>query len=140
VKLAGWALVLAACSASTIPDFYGVRLGMSPRDVRERFAGGQGAWTSEATRDDYAVHWTAAAGHEASLPDAATFEFHTGALVAVRADLPASASFARGHARIVTKSAVLSLSRGSGKLHADLLARDCPTHATEAAALAAAAP
>ncbi len=140
MKLAVWALVLAACSASTIPDFYGVRLGMSPRDVRERFAGGPGTWTSEATRDDYAVHWSAASGHEGSLPDAAIFEFHTGALVAVRADLPASASFASGRALIVTKSGVLKVSHASGKLHADLLARDCPTHATEAAALAAAAP
>lgn len=132
--------MLIACSGPSIADFYGVRLGMSPRDVRERFAAGAGTWTSEATTDDYCVRWSPIAGHAAVAPETVTFEFHTGALVAVRSELPTSASFAGGPALIVTGSGVLRRVRTGTHVHVDLLARDCPTHAAEAAALAAAAP
>jgi hypothetical protein len=119
------AFLLVACSHPDVPDFDGVRLGMAPRDVRDRFTGAAGTWTNDAVKDDYAIKW-------ASPPESATFEFHTGALVAVRADLPSDAPFAKGDDLVVTKAAVLKRSHDGGRVHVDLLARDCPTHAAEA--------
>lgn len=135
VALALGLSLAAGCSRAEVPDFYGVRLGMVPRDVRDRFHAGAGTFTSEAAKDDYAIRWTKDPGAVASV-DLATFEFHMGSLVAVRADLPASEAFAQGEPLVVTKSAVLARDRKGDAVHVDLLARDCPTHAAEAKKLA----
>ncbi len=110
---------------------------MVPRDVRDRYTQTGGTWESEAARDDYAIKWTSPQNHSADAPDHATFEFHTGSLVAVRADLPADAKFAQGDDLVVSKSTVLKRTHSDkGSVHIDLLARDCPTHAAEATRLA----
>jgi len=136
VKRLVLALIFAACSHPDVPDFYGVRLGMAPRDVRDRFSAGAGTWTSDAVKDDYAIRWTPGEGGSPQAPETATFEFHTGALVAVRADIPSGAAFASGDQLVVTKVAVLQRARDGAHVHVDLLARDCPTHAAEARKLA----
>lgn len=126
------ALLFVACSHAEVPDFYGVRLGMVPRDVRDRFTPSGGSWANEAAKDDYAITWAPPANASHESPTRATFEFHMGSLVAVRADLPADAPFARGDALVVSKSTVLKRTPTNGTVHVDMLARDCPTHADEA--------
>lgn len=128
-------LLFVACSRAEVPDFYGVRLGMVPRDVRDRFTQNGGAWTSEAAKDDFAIVWTAPAG-SADAPENTKFEFHTGSLVAIRADVPKSAPIATGDAVIVTQSTVLKRTPSVNLVHVDILARACPTHAEEAKRLA----
>ena len=67
----------------------GVRLGMSPRDVRDRFEGSaDGRWLTSVGKglgasDDTVLEWTAVG--EMSRATQARFEFHLGMLVAVRA-------------------------------------------------------
>src|SRR3954453_15062026 len=69
----------------------GVRLGMSPRDVRDRFdGGGEGAWQTKVgggagASDDTVLEWSARG--EKSRATRRRFEFHLGMLVAVRAHL-----------------------------------------------------
>ena len=69
----------------------GVRLGMSPRDVRDRFdGGGAGAWQTKVgggagASDDTVLEWNASG--DKSRATHARFEFHLGMLVAVRAHL-----------------------------------------------------
>ncbi len=118
-----------------------VRLGMTPRDVRERFEpGGQGAWQTRiggaggsggAAADDTALEWTS---HDPSAKvSSARFEFHLGMLVAVRARVTEKVEADRVEttARTVTwrKPAI------EGGTDVVSLARDCPTHKEESDAL-----
>ena len=136
-------VLLAGCAPKEIPDFYGARLGMSPRDVRDRFTPAGGTWKSDAMADDYAIAWEPPKGALPTDPLAARFEFHMGILVAIRAKVPPSAAPAQGPTYVITKAAVLrrletrSTSEGPGPVPApytyiDVLARDCPTHHAEA--------
>jgi hypothetical protein len=118
----------------------GVRLGMSPRDVRERFEGGaDGAWQTKlgggaGATDDTVIEWSAVgvktrASH-------ARFEFHLGMLVAVRVHLRDPAP---PRARIDTTPKTVTLwspaTPSEGGTDVTILARDCPTHHDEAEAL-----
>ncbi|CAN5267331.1 hypothetical protein BH09MYX1_BH09MYX1_49560 [soil metagenome] len=136
---------LSACQGETMPDVYGLRLGMTASDVRDRFWGTGGSFKADVAADDYAIHWTPGASTEAKDPSgkstafepnptAMTFEFHMGTLVAVRGQVPAGASIAHGAEYVTTKSAVLHRAAvpGGGNVSIDLLARDCPTHKAEA--------
>jgi len=145
-------LGLAACTScrsepasETLP---GVRLGMAPRDVRDRFdGGGEGAWQTligngggggmaggVGASDDTVVEWTASNDH--SRVSHARFEFHLGMLVAVRAHLrePAVKREARTD---VTPKTVTVLAPATDGTDVTMLARDCPTHRDEAESLAA---
>lgn len=106
-----------------------VKLGMSPRDVRERFTpGGEGRWSTSVGKDDDTIlDWSAASG--AATLEHASFEFHNGMLVALRATMRSSQS------RSIQTTPRTVLLRDGATL--TLLARDCPTHHDEAESLAA---
>jgi hypothetical protein len=124
-------------ASETLP---GVRLGMAPRDVRDRFdGGGEGSWQTKVgggagASDDTVVEWNATG--ERSRVVHARFEFHLGMLVAVRAHL--REGDVKGEARVeVTPKTVTVLTPSAGGTEVTLLARDCPTHHEEAESFAA---
>ena len=122
-----------ACRDSVDEDVPGVRLGMSPRDVRDRFRpGGEGTWKSgvSPTGDDTALDWQ---GSGTSITGA-RFEFHLGMLVAVRATLNPAVSGPPSFA--ATPRTVKVYRRSGDRREFVLLARDCPTHREEAEGLA----
>jgi hypothetical protein len=114
-----------------------VRLGMSPRDVRERFhPGGEGSWqTALGTGDDTVLEWNArGAGPVAH----ARFEFHLGMLVAIRATT--NERTVREEVSATPKTVTAKKSAPEGGTSVTVLARDCPTHKEEAESLASKAP
>ena len=130
-----FAVLAGACARTEAEPLPNVRLGMSPRDVRDRFAAGeQGSWQTNlgAGSDDTSLDWSSSTARV----DHARFEFHLGMLVAIRAHLrePSSAE------RIDATSKTVTLRRPSqaGEAGTDVtvLARDCPTHHDEAESLA----
>lgn len=129
------ALALTGAACTTPPDdpIPHVRLGMAPRDVRERFEpGAAGTWrTSLGSGDDTAIEWTASGPSKFRT---VRFEFHLGMLVAIRAETtePRTAESVSTTAKTVTAR---SPAPGGGSTIA-VLARDCPTHKDEAEALA----
>lgn len=132
-------LTLAACAHDGASDAIpGVRLGMSPRDVRDRFdGGGQGAWQTKvgggvSASDDTVLEWSASG--ETTRATHARFEFHLGMLVAVRAHLREPATSERVD---LTTKIVTVRTPGGGGTEVTILARDCPTHHEEAESLAA---
>lgn len=116
----------------------GVRLGMAPRDVRDRFdGGGEGTWQTKVgggagASDDTVLEWNA--GGDRSRATHARFEFHLGMLVAVRAHLREGIGAPRVD---VTPKTVTVRTPEAGGTEVTILARDCPTHHDEAEALAA---
>lgn len=124
-------------ASETLP---GVRLGMAPRDVRDRFdGGGEGSWQTKVgggagASDDTVVEWNATGEH--SRVAHARFEFHLGMLVAVRAHL--RDGDVKGEARVeATPKTVTVVTPSAGGTDVTLLARDCPTHHEEAESFAA---
>ena len=119
----------------------GVRLGMAPRDVRDRFEGAaDGGWltsvgTGTGARDDTVLEWRATG--EKSRATQARFEFHLGMLVAIRAHLRESIASQRID---LTAKTVTVRTPAAGGTDVTILARDCPTHHAEAESLAAKAP
>jgi hypothetical protein len=133
------ALASAACEKSEPEPLPSVRLGMSPRDVRDRFEpGGEGTWqTSLGAADDTVLEWKA---NDARAKVAhARFEFHVGMLVAIRARTADGADAAE---RVVLTPKTVTVRRPApneegGGTSVVVLARDCPTHRDEAESLAA---
>ena len=135
-------LALAGCARDGAADLLpGVRLGMSPRDVRDRFdGGGEGAWQTKVgggpgASDDTVLEWSASA--PTSRATHARFEFHLGMLVAIRAHLR-EVSVRRSTVDLTPKTVSLQ-SAGppeAGGTDVTILARDCPTHHDEAESLA----
>lgn len=131
------ALVLGGCTRVEPDAIPNVKLGMAPKDVRDRFEpGGPGAWHSAVGKaaDDTALEWKATDG--SARVKEARFEFHLGMLVAVRATTnepaPADETISTTPASVTVRRAAPS---GPGREIA-VLSRDCPTHKDEAAALA----
>ena len=113
----------------------GVRLGMSPRDVRDRFdAPREGTWQTKVggVTEDTTLEWSAT--QKTSRTSQARFEFHLGMLVAVRAHLREASASERVD---LTPKTVTVRSPEGGGTDVVLLARDCPTHHAEAEAFAA---
>jgi hypothetical protein len=135
-------LALAACDRTTATEpLPGVRLGMAPRDVRDRFEGGaDGAWQTKVAAgagasDDTVVEWSANANAPATVRIThARFEFHLGMLVAVRAH---SKEPLKTEQVDVTPKTVTVRTPEAGGTDLTMLARDCPTHHDEAEGLAA---
>jgi hypothetical protein len=125
------ALMLGAC-AKEPPSFHGIVLGLAPRDVRDRFDVKGKFEVLPSSGDDFTMKLTP---NDKSSVTAAQFEFHGGALVAVRADVAQSDSADRGPAFEISKFAVLHRVRAADHAHVDLIARDCPTHHAEAETL-----
>ena len=131
------ALAVGGCSAAEPEGIPNIKLGMSPRDVRERFTpGGEGTWQTRLGADDDTIQeWTASPNAGKPTVDEASFEFHVGMLVAVRAKLHESVGTSSPPRVEATRRTVLSRDRSS----LTLLSRDCPTHHEEAERLAKAA-
>lgn len=140
----GWAILLGAVLASTglgctgddpgeaVPN---VRLGMAPRDVRERFrsGGGEGVWqTALGAGDDTVLEWTAR--DPSSAVARARFEFHLGMLVAIRAT---TSDRSPSEKIVLTPKTVTVRAPQDQRTVVTVLARDCPTHKEEADAFAA---
>jgi hypothetical protein len=131
-------VVVAALLACTTPEpdaIPNVRLGMAPRDVRERFEpGGAGTWQTSVARaeegGDTAIEWAASGPAKIAT---ARFEFHLGMLVAmrVRTNDPSSSETVSTTAKTVTARRPAA----EGGTNVTILARDCPTHKDEADAL-----
>lgn len=127
-------VLAAACGNDDKDAIPNVRLGMAPRDVRERFQPAEtGAWqTALGSGDDTVLEWTAR--DTKSTMREARFEFHLGMLVAIRAKTNEKPA----HEEVSTTPKTVTLkapSREGGVI--TVLARDCPTHKDEADALAA---
>lgn len=140
IALVGALVLSAGCSRRTAEHdeaIPGVRLGMAPRDVRDRFSpGAEGGWqTALGTGDDTVLEWTSR--DPKSAIESARFEFHLAMLVAIRArtrvaelrDESVSAT-----PKTVTLRGPSREGEGGGVV--TVLARDCPTHKDEAERLA----
>ena len=122
-------IVLGTSASSPGMEIRGVRLGMTPAQVRTRFDGGApSVWrTDVGGADPVLVRMPGGA-----FDRAARFEFHAGMLVAIRLDLPEDGPYARGPSLQTSGAAILSRMPNSfGRMQVDLLARDCPSHAEE---------
>lgn len=136
--LALGALVSSILTGSEAPgSLRGARLGLTPEQVRDRFAGGEPAsWESEIVGPDL----TLIRGPSTSIDRETRFEFHGGMLVAIRADLPADAPEARGEAVEISPASVVAReATPGGRVRLRVLARDCPTHAQEVSGIISAA-
>lgn len=125
-------VVARSRQGNAIADLGGVRLGMSVPNVRARFdALGGGQWTSKVG-DDVILTWAPTANTRGG-PLAATFEFHLGILMAIRADLTPGDRAASGPAWELSDSAVIVREKdGAGVVHLTAIARSCPIHKDEA--------
>jgi uncharacterized protein YcfJ len=125
--------LLSACGRGDVEAVPNIKLGMAPRDVRERFASGeQGNWQTsfpERANDDTVLDWSSPTAHF----DRARFEFHLGMLVAIRAHERDASS-----AEVIsaTPKTVTVRAPSEGGTEITVLARDCPTHHDEAESLA----
>jgi hypothetical protein len=126
-------LFAAGCSREEKEAVPNVRLGMAPRDVRERFQPGVGTWqTALGTGDDTVLEWTGRG--ESSSVAQARFEFHLGMLVAIRARLNETVS--REDVSATPKTVTIKAPAPEGGTSVTVLARDCPTHKDEAESFA----
>jgi hypothetical protein len=119
-----------ACTRDDATAVPGVRLGMSPRDVRDRFVpGGEGTFqTHVGAGDDTVLEWT---GKDGGLGFArARFEFHLGMLVAVRART--TAPIDAEQVSLTPRTVTVRAPAEGGGTSLVVLARDCPTHKDEA--------
>lgn len=133
-------MALAGCSRAEASQdaLPGVRLGMTPHDVRERLVtGGEGSWQTKlgASADDTAIVWTAKDGSAARVPNA-HFEFHLGMLVAIRAEVREASVPKEETVAKTIRSVTVRKPAGVGVTGVTVLARDCPTHHDEAETLA----
>lgn len=121
-------LVLVACAGRT-SDFHGVKLGMTPSDVRARIdLPKDGTW-KVTSGEEMILDYSPPTGDVPKV----RFEFHSGMLVAIRADLASSDSAASSVPLEVTPGAVIARDKpGSHFTHVTWLSRDCPTHKEEA--------
>lgn len=126
-------LAARACTfASTRPpEVLGLRLGMTPDDVRARFA--STAFRTELGEDVALI----ADGPLTPEVPTARFEFHEGQLVAVRLRVASEAPAASGPDRELSPQIVLARTHeADGSTSVVLLSRTCPTHREEAMHLA----
>jgi hypothetical protein len=120
---------LAIRAESVIPPISGVRLGMTPSQVRQRFEGGSAAsWRTELDGVDLRL----IRGPTEEFDRESRFEFHNGMLVAIRLDLREDAPLAEGEPLVISVGSVMTRGQEeAGRVMLTVLARDCPTHAGE---------
>ena len=125
--------------SSDVPSaFHGTRLGMSVADVRSRFDARE-AGVFHA-RPDVAsacsIEWTQTPTERPTGVRSATFEFHEGLLVAVRAVVDRSDALTHQTGLTVTSGTVRRVSsRPDAAFDVLLLSRACPAHAAEVRSL-----
>jgi hypothetical protein len=114
-----------ACSSPST-NFHGVKLGMTPGDVRQRFLAPPGSWKATSGEEmilDYSP--------EAGTVPKVRFEFHSGMLVAIRATVAKQDPVASG-SREITPGSVIVREPSGVEVALVWLSRDCPTHKDEA--------
>ncbi len=131
-RLTSISVLLLACGTADAEPLPHVRLGMTPRDVRDRLEVEGGSWQSTALDGETVLDWRASS-EKAPLQDA-RFEFHLGMLVAIHARIVEPAG--EGHVQ-VTGQTVTSRQPSPRGTELIVLSRNCPNHRDEAAALAA---
>ncbi|MDP3276679.1 MAG: hypothetical protein Q8Q09_15885 [Deltaproteobacteria bacterium] len=107
---------------------YGIRLGMSPADVRATFSLGhaEGSQWRVVADAEPALEWRSGAR-------SMRFEFHGAQLMAVRAMLLLRDPSTQGRQiEVSTATVVRRHPQSDGRVEVTLLARECPTHAAEA--------
>ena len=120
---------LVGCAPPAPEPILGVRLGMTPTQVRDRFdPAGPGTFRSEAMDEDFALVWEPEAD---SAVRGARHEFHLGQLVAMRLTVSEDAPEASGAAILTTDLSVLTRESVAEGVAITWLARSCPTHADE---------
>jgi hypothetical protein len=131
-------LFLVGCRSETVPDVYGVRLGMTASDVRDRFTGAGGNFKADVAADDYSIRWTVGADTTVRAkngepnPLDVELAFHMGSLVAIIAHVPSDAAIAKGPTYALTKGSVMKRESSGAATTITVLARDCPTHKAQA--------
>jgi hypothetical protein len=133
---AGWALWRlgdAIRDDRAIATFHGVRLGMTPSDVRARCdLVGEFDASTTAEGGEYVLDFSPQDATEAADVRSARFEFHDGLLVAIRAELGPEDPWAEDEGVTVTESTVRETTeQSSGRVRVTLIARNCPTHVDE---------
>lgn len=133
VVLVGLALLSALSLALSMfqdrdprPTVWGVRLGMTATDVRQRVEErGPGEWSTRLEGGDWVL--------ERSTPhEHATFELHDGQLVAVRIEGPIAVDLPATPPYELTDGSVLVRTVRGDQVETTLLSRACPTHHEEA--------
>lgn len=131
---ASWAAIELLRTRDDADTFFGVRLGMTSRQIREAWTP-DGEWSTELLPDGVvALDWSAA---DAAAPIAhVRFEVHQGVLVALRADVRAATMDDEVDAAIATRVTPEVLRQRSDAAEGDLLrfvliARSCPVHVEE---------
>jgi hypothetical protein len=127
IALSGTAIVGAVLArleamSAPVPSVHGLRLGVTPEDVRQRRAGE--GWTTQVS----------ASGDLVLERPGEVYEFHEGMLVAATVEVDQSDP---GPAREITPTSVLVRDRTGSRTRLRLVSRGCPTHAEEAARLVA---
>lgn len=121
--------VLACQSAASIDEVHGVRLGMTPAEVRERFALEGAFVVTPEGEGELRLDWQAAS---ASAPvDKARFEFHEGLLVAIRATHGIDSSVSVQRLEVSPWAVRVTRADTQNHMETTLLARGCPTHESE---------
>jgi hypothetical protein len=111
-------------------DFYGVRLGQSANDTRDRFQpNAPGTWT--LTQEPEPVFRWAAQSKDAAVRTA-TFEFHDGMLVAARYDLAHATEAASGPPLEVLPATLIARDpQPDDRVQLTVISRTCPQHQDE---------
>ncbi len=126
---AAWCVVMAACAPPPPDPIFGVRLGMTPAQVRERFDPGvPGTYRSEAMDEDFALVWSPSERGDVLT---ARHEFHEGQLVAMRLTVASGSRAAGGSPVEATPLSLIARDVVDEGVAVTWLARSCPTHAAE---------
>ena len=134
-RVARWiataALAVVGCSGpSETAEVYGLRLGYTPAQCRERFTLDSGEFTYVAGPQDDSMRWTPPPEDRAEVLSA-VLEFHLGLLVAVRLELAPTSPLAAGDALEVRDGSILTREERDDRVTMTWLSRGCPTHADE---------
>lgn len=130
ILLSGAALVGAVIArlemiSAPVPTVLGLRLGVTPEELRARRPGGE--WTSRVE----------ASGDLALERPGERYQFHEGLLVAVDVQLRAGEPDAAGPPLAVTPVTVVERRPLGAGVRVRMISRTCPTHAEEAERLVA---
>lgn len=129
----GWAFVrwVSSLLSVDVPSaFHGTKLGMSVSDVRTRFDRPGSFHARPDGETGWAIEWNAA--DAAAGVRTATFEFHEGLLVAVRAVVEETDAIVSHAGTTTTPGTVRRVRRRADRAFDVLiLSRGCPAHADE---------
>jgi hypothetical protein len=120
------------------PRVLGVALGMTSDQVQAGFQGSSsGTWTTSSSGDELILRWKRT-GPDGELPVSVAFEFHSDALVVVRAEVGLGSALARGDAIESTPAELVARTGlADGGVDVVILARDCSRNTGEVARLLA---